>query len=313
MKTIFTKAICTAFFCFAVSFALLGQQTAATGALEDRSLSVGEFNQVTVSDDFEVTLVKGSYGVTVTTDVALTPYIQVYVRAKNLFIAFDSKSVPKELKKSLKGKDGAANVFRATVRLPELNGITLSDNVVLSAADPFNGNKFTMELANKSQVKALKLVCNSASLNLKNNAIADVNIEADKEITVASSNSSSLTASLRTENLTLQADNSSKLTVNQPSGTESTIEAKGSAKIKFSGEGSTLMLKSDRNPEIDALNFTARAVETKLDGGTAMVNATHHLKLDIADGTTLNFTGEPKIEIIRVLKSSVAPYSPSSK
>ena len=57
--------------------------------LSDRDIAVSEFNAVNVSDDFEVTVSRGTYGVRLTVDKELAPYVEVYVRSKTLYIAYD--------------------------------------------------------------------------------------------------------------------------------------------------------------------------------------------------------------------------------
>jgi len=82
--------------------------------LTDKQIPVSEFNSLNVSDDFEVTLARGAYGVRLTVDEELAPYVEVYVKAKTLYLSYDEKSVPKELRKLYKGRNGLTPVFRVT-------------------------------------------------------------------------------------------------------------------------------------------------------------------------------------------------------
>ena len=50
--------------------------------LTDKDIMVSEFNAVNVSDDFDVTVSRGTYGVRLTVDKELAPYVEVYVRSK---------------------------------------------------------------------------------------------------------------------------------------------------------------------------------------------------------------------------------------
>ena len=61
------------------------------------------------------------------------------MRSKTLFITYDEKAVPKDIKKLYKGKNAPKPVFRAVISLPELNGFTLEDNVVLNTTEEFFG------------------------------------------------------------------------------------------------------------------------------------------------------------------------------
>ena len=88
--------------------------------LTDKDITVSEFNAVNVSDDFEVTLSRGTYGVRLTVDKELEPYVEVYVRSKVLYISYDEKAVPKELRKLYRGRGSLTPVFRVVAYTPEL-------------------------------------------------------------------------------------------------------------------------------------------------------------------------------------------------
>ena len=87
---------------FAAVLFLAPQRAAAqslSAQLTDKDIMVSEFNAVNVSDDFEVTVSRGTYGVRLTVDKELAPYVEVYVRSKVLYISYDEKAVPKEIRK----------------------------------------------------------------------------------------------------------------------------------------------------------------------------------------------------------------------
>ena len=159
---------------------VLPARAQATAGQEEKAIPVGEFSSISVSDDFEVSLVKGKQGVKITSEKELIPYIQVYVRSKTLFISYDEKSVPKDTRKLFKGRGASDPVFRAVVSMPEIGGISLSNNATLSAAEDFKGGAFELNLADKAQVKTLSVQVSSASLTLKKNAQASMNLEVEK-------------------------------------------------------------------------------------------------------------------------------------
>ena len=134
--------------------------------LTDKDITVSEFNAVNVSDDFEVTLSRGTYGVRLTVDKELEPYVEVYVRSKVLYISYDEKAVPKELRKLYRGKGSLTPVFRVVAYTPELQAVTLSDNATLTAAEEFAANDFELTTAGKSQVKNLSVAAASARISM---------------------------------------------------------------------------------------------------------------------------------------------------
>ena len=124
-----------------VAVLLVAPQRAAAQSLSaqltDKDIMVSEFNAVNVSDDFEVTVSRGTYGVRLTVDKELAPYVEVYVRSKVLYVSYDEKAVPKELRKQYRGKGALTPVFRVAAYTPMLKAVTLSDNASLIGIDEF--------------------------------------------------------------------------------------------------------------------------------------------------------------------------------
>ena len=176
VSKIFALLICTFTLGSVVAYAQFNSQ------LEEKKLPVSEFNIVSVSGDFEVTVDKGSYEVRLTTDQVLAPYVQVYVRSHTLYISYDEKSVPKDIKKQFKGRKATDPVFRAVVLVPELNGVLLSDNATLMGTEEFAGSSVSINLSDKAQIKNLTLNCKNATLSMKKNAMAALTIHADDKI-----------------------------------------------------------------------------------------------------------------------------------
>ena len=181
MKNIFNKLLCLAVLASAFAFPSRAQ---FVNHLEETTLPVGEFTMVSANGDFEVTLSKGSYGVRLTTDKNLTPYVQVYVRSNTLYLTYDEKSVPKDIKKLYKGKNASQPVFRAVVSMPQLNGINLDDNVILSSTEAFYGSDVVITLTDKAQVRNLNVQGNSITVDMKKNTQAALTLTADKKMEV---------------------------------------------------------------------------------------------------------------------------------
>ena len=143
---------------FAAVLVFAPQRAAAqslSAQLTDKDIMVSEFNAVNVSDDFDVTVSRGTYGVRLTVDKELAPYVEVYVRSKVLYISYDEKAVPKELRKVYRGKGGLTPTFRVVAYTPELQAVTLSDNAILTGVEEFAASDFELTMAGKSQVRNL--------------------------------------------------------------------------------------------------------------------------------------------------------------
>ena len=197
---------------FAAVLLMVPQRAAAqslSAQLTDKDITVSEFNAVNVSDDFEVTVSRGTYGVRLTVDKELAPYVEVYVRSKVLYISYDEKAVPKELRKQYRGKGALTPVFRVVAYTPELQAVTLSDNATLTGVEEFTAGEFELTTAGKSQVKNLSISATSARISMKKNAVATLNLKTDRGVEVNTDNSANLKLTFTGRELALTADGSS--------------------------------------------------------------------------------------------------------
>ena len=311
---------------------VLPAQAQVTAGQEEKSIPVGEFSSISVSDDFEVSLVKGKHGVKITSEKELIPYIQVYVRSKSLFITYDEKSVPKDIRKLFRGRGSSDPVFRAVVSMPEIGGISLSNNATLSSIEDFSGGTFDLNLADKAQVKTLTVRVNSANLNLKKNAQVSMNVEVANRLEINTEGNASIKLSGKAQEFSVNAAGSSELTVSADC-KSSTITTSGSAdlslsqktekmvltvggfsKLNLSGEADSIQIRGERSASVDANAFSVKKAEANLSG-SAKVNISISESLDatLVGGSSLYYTGTPSIKIGKVIKSTLAPYGSTAK
>lgn len=304
-----------------------GAQTLAA-QLEDKEIPLSEFNSIDVEDNFEVTLVKGTYGMRLTVDKELAPYVEKYVKSRTLHLSYDVKSVPKEVKKLYKGKNAIAPVFRAVISLPELEAITLSDNATVTGTEVFNADKFTLTLSDKSVLKSLTVNARTAYLVLHKNAqaVLDLNVEGSAELIADGNSSIKLTATARelaintanaalvsaqvsTDSMNLSSAATSQLSLDGTT-QKAFISAEGSAKLNLSGAVSEKMqVKTSRNAHVDAMSLQSRDVEANCAGSSDLIVAVSGiLDVTLSGGSALYYTGTPEFRIGKVIKSTLAPY-----
>ena len=323
MKNMFKKLLGLAVL---VSAFVMPAQAQHVLQLEDKTLPVGEFSSVNVDGDFNVNLSKGTYSVQVTADRNLMPYVQVYVRSKTLYISYDEKSVPKDIKKLFKGKDGASPVFRAVVSMPELNGIEIQDNVTLYSSEEFYGSNVTLSLTEKSQVQNLSLRANSITVNMKKNAQASLALNADKKIELNTDDKSVLKATGKTrdisvnakgssdialsgecEDLTLKLAEKSNTSISMPVSDKVILDLDGSSKLSMNGKADSIEAKADRNAEVDANGFPVTKMKAELKGGKLSVNVEKELNVTLEGGSAIYFMGTPTLIVNKIVKSTLAP------
>ena len=290
---------------------VLPAQAQVTAGQEEKSIPVGEFSSISVSDDFEISLVKGKHGVKITSEKELIPYIQVYVRSKSLFITYDEKSVPKDIRKLFRGRGSSDPVFRAVVSMPEIGGISLSNNATLSSIEDFSGGTFDLNLADKAQVKTLTVRVNSANLNLKKNAQVSMNVEVANRLEINTEGNASIKADCKSSTVTTSG--SADLSLSQKT-EKMVLTVGGFSKLNLSGEADSIQIRGERSASVDANAFSVKKAEANLSG-SAKVNISISESLDatLVGGSSLYYTGTPSIKIGKVIKSTLAPYGSTAK
>lgn len=315
---------------FVTVLGIVPQRSAAqslSAQLTDRDIAVSEFNAVNVSDDFDVTVSRGTYGVRLTVDKELAPYVEVYVRSKTLFISYDEKSVPKEIRKMFKGKGALTPVFRVMVYTPELKAVTLSDNASLTVVEEFVTSDFELTAAGQSQVKNLSVSASSAKIVVRKKAIATLNLKTDRGVEVNTDNNANLKLSFTGKELVLNAEGSSVVVaegpanslnlmtggssqVNVTSETEKVeLTTEGSSKLMLTGKATEMKVKGSRSSFVDAFSMPLETVEANLsNSASVVVTVSNKVYANLVGGSSLYYNGTPVFEIEKIVKSTLAPY-----
>ena len=316
---------------FAAVLLMAPQRAAAqslSAQLTDKDITVSEFNAVNVSDDFEVTVSRGTYGVRLTVDKELAPYVEVYVRSKVLYISYDEKAVPKELRKQYRGKGALTPVFRVVAYTPELQAVTLSDNATLNGVEEFTAGEFELTTAGKSQVKNLSISATSARISMKKNAVATLNLKTDRGVEVNTDNNANLKLTFTGRELALTADGSSVVvadggstrSLNLSTGGSSQVSvisdtekvevtAEGSSKLTLTGKAREMEVKGSRSSVVDAFAMPMEEVEANLSNSSSVtVSVSKKVSVNLVGGSSLFYSGSPVFEIEKIVKSTLAPY-----
>ena len=333
MKNFF-KAIGTIASVMALSatVALAQEQQSFTIQLEDKVLPVSDFNSISVSNDFEVTLDKGECGVRLTVDNALSPYVQVYVRAKTLYIGYDDKSVPKDIKKLYKAKNAAQPTFRAVVTLPDIAALTMTDNATVTSAVEFPGEFLQLTLGDRTQVKSLSVLSTTATITMTKNAQAVLALKADDKIEITNDGNTNLKLSANTGNLNVTANGNATISIGAET-PQATINANGNSKLALaakadqistnsmanskvvlSGETVGLSVRGEKNGDIDADGLLVKDVVANMNGNAkATVGAAETVDATLLGGSALFYSGTPAFTIGKVIKSTLAPKGSALK
>ena len=266
-----------------------------------------EFDAISVSNGFKVTMVEeDGYNAKFKVSDALESYIECYVKGGTLYIGIDEKSVPKEVKKSFKGKNSDEPVLEATVYVQSLNSVTLSDDCTFSCDNALRAGKFKMDLSGTSSVANLNVSAESAVISVSKKAkLSSFNIKVDDKVTVNADGSA--TAVIEYSGKTLEINNagSADLAINGQCNSAA-VSTAGSAKLSLSGKAASLKVTGKGgSSKIDATAVSVDDVTVSLDGAELTVNPTKDLSLDLGKGATVNYSGDPKIKIVKIQNASV--------
>ena len=176
-------------------------------------------------------------------------------------------------------------------------------------------------------MKTLSITAASAKVSLKKNATANLVIRADRGLEVSTDNNSVLDLSYDAETLTLLSGGSSIVTADGPcvtmnlttagssqvkisSETEVVdITAEGNSQITLNGKAYDLIIKGSRNASVDALAMPLETVDANMaNSSSVLVDASKSIHANLVGGSALYFTGNPAIEIEKIIKSTLAPY-----
>lgn len=295
--------------------------------LTDKDIPVSEFNSINVSDDFDVTVSRGTYGVRLTVDKDLSPYVEIYVKAKTLYLTYDEKAVPKDIRKLYKGKKGLTPMFRVVVYTPEIQSVSLSDNATLTALEEFRASQFELSATGKSHVKNLSVNAISAKVSLKKNAAATLTLRTDSGVEAATDNNANLKLTFTGNELALNAQGSSVLVADGPchsvncfssgssqvsvvSETEKVdLTAEGNSKVVLTGKALEMTVKGSRNSNVDAFSMPIEQIDANLSNTSTVTTSVSRLVVaTLVGGSSLYYSGQPEIQIGKIVKSTLAPY-----
>ncbi len=266
-----------------------------------------EFDAISVSGGFKVNFVeREGYNAKFKVSDALESYIQCYVKAGTLYIGIDEKSLPKEAKKSFNGKNSDGPVLEATVYVPVLNSLTLSDNSTFSSNVELNSTDFKLSLCGSSGITNLKVNATFATISVsKKSKLSSIRVKAEEKVTVNAEGSSSMVLEYSAKTLEVNNSGSADLAVNGQCETASVCTA-GSAKLSLSGKACSLNVTGKGGlSKIDAVTMSVDDVNVSLDGAELTVTPGKNLSLDLGKGASVCYSGDPLVKIVKIQNATV--------
>lgn len=328
IRNIFMAAVCSVAF----SGILVAQELFPSQPQKEKTCAVQPFYAVSAGDSFEVILQEGPCSVKLNTDEALQPYITVAVRDSILYIDYDEKAVPSDIKRVYRGVNAPTPILRATVWAPALSGIRGLQNAVIKGNGTVFSDGMELYLSDKAAVRDLKLDVDHAKVKMDKNSTAILEILSETQLELSLEDNSQIKLKYKARNLlmretknttafmegesataTYSIDGSARCR-DQHKGNVLVVEAGGNSEVSLSGQVGDLTLKTERNANLDALEMKTTRVKADMTGrSTANVNVEEFLSVNLTGGSALYYKGIPAFQVGKIEKSTLMAYEEKEK
>ena len=258
------------------------------------------FTAVEFGSDFKATIEKSdSFSISVELTEDLVPYLDVRVSKGALIV--ELRNVPTRLT-LLK-----SNVVNATVRMPELRGVTLNDAARLTVADCFDlGNgDFFLSTAGASEVKQMNIHAKNATLSLL--GASRIHLNGDfVTVSITSAGTSRLDMEADADELSVK---SSGTAVSEIEGTFDSLdlELAGTSNVTLKGEAEDMKATASTAGSVDALRMPVATADVRLSGaGVCKVYVKEALVVQCTGASTCSYKtdGEIKLDLKEIARTA---------
>lgn len=266
------------------------------------------FESIEATDGFKISIINDdTYSAKLTVDDALESYVQCYVKASVLHVGLDSKAIPKDLKKQYRGRNSSEPTLVAVVRLPSLKSLTLSDDCQFVSSSEIAASDLAIKLDGTSSANNLKITGKTFSLTVGKNAkFTNASVVVEGDLGILCDSKGIVTLEYKANNLKVTTAGSAEMDIRGDSEIKVFVDASGSSKTTLSG--------TTRDFEVVGKGTTAKVDASALETHSATITAagisvdtkpSENLELDLGKGAEVIFSGNPVINIIKILSATV--------
>ncbi len=276
-----------------------------------QEVTPGPFTGVSVSGDFEFSLVSGeTYGLTMDVSEEFAEFVSAEVVDSVLVIKVEDKKELSDIWKSFRGKNAPSPVFRASVSSPALlSSISISGNGSLKALDAVcDTSSVVFTVKDNASVGTVSVASSRVALNLSKKSSGEFRLDCDTlkviaggsaECTLRCSEASQVEMELSSNASVVFAGESERISV----------AAKGTSKAIFNGTAPYAVYNLSGSADVNALNIKVKEANITMSGiCSLMQGASDWIFLNLSNGATLTYSGTPQIHIGNIKNSSVQRY-----
>lgn len=295
--------------CIAISAIDLNSETSFAQNLK-QEYSLIAFSSIEISDDFDVTVIKGSdYFLELTVPEAYTNFVHSSVKGSTLSIDLDEKKIPTDIKKVFKGKD-KSEIYRAIITMPgELKSIKMSGKTTLLVNQDIMSNAtVAIEMTDNSTLKSLTVNANNVSINLGKKANATIFVNCG-QLAVDVSGSSNLTLNQNTDNLDIKAQGNPTIDVKGETKVLD-YQVKGTTKATLTGKAESAKFSCSGSSNTNAVDLELPEAVVEMNSICTLTEAaSEKLSVQLSGGANLIFANSPVLDIQGIKSSSMSHYS----
>lgn len=280
----------------------------AGAATQQYSITLQPFSDVAISDEFQVSLVRGSdFRALLSVEEAFKDYVTCEVNGSVLNISLDERSVPVDVKRQFRGKGSPDPMFSVVVYVPDLvKSVTLSEKAVLrDTEDLFDKASVSFELSGSSSVKQLTVSSQSVKIKMQQKSSADFKVSC-KLLNVETYNSSVLILDETSEESSYSMLGTSK--VNSKCRTSHVkVYTKANCTMSLYGSGDSAEFNINGTSEVDASSFEVPDAKVNMSSVCKLSEAAYRtLTVNLNGGCTLLFANNPSFTIENIKSATVS-------
>lgn len=287
--------------------------TMANAQVTKYAVEVEPFTSVKLSNDFKLKMVRSdSYTVEATVSEVLKDYVQIGVVDGVLNVYLEDKKVTSEVMRPFRGRNAPAPVFDIVVSCPSvIKDVSLNGNsVLLDFSEVADTSAIKFSIVENAKIEAAQVKSSSVSVSTNRRGSCNMKVIADK-LSIDAKGSASLVINQEVKDCDITLGSNISLQLNGKSETLG-FTSGGTCKAILNGESNFARFNISGSSNVNALNMKTKEANVEMNSICILnVNASDWIFINISNGASLSYSGEPQIHINSVRNASVLRYKES--
>lgn len=278
-------------------------------------LDLESFTAISAANDFKLNIVQGEgYSADISVNETLKDYVQIAVSEGVLNIYFEDKKVPSETMKPFRGRNASSPIFNVKVTMPAvLKVLSLSNDTVLQGLDNVSDTtSFIMNLSDNASVESAQINSRVVNINSTRKGGGTINVKGDR-LALTAKGAAEIIINQEVKDTEYTVGTNTNLLVNGICSTFK-LNSSGTSKTIVNGECEYARYQISGSSNVNALNLKAKEANVDMNSICSLTqSASDWLFINISNGATLTYAGEPQIHVNSIRTASVLRYQEEEK